>query len=124
MLPRLARLTVIASLLSTAGLPVAIAQATAWTRMAIGFAQHDGVIVSLRKTFDGRHACDICSKLRESHASFSAPARPQARTNLISPSGTSLFVLVAPIRAPLEETTLPPWISLSLDPPPPRSSLS
>jgi hypothetical protein len=43
-------------------------QVFAWAKMTATFLKHDAPKMALRKTFDGKHPCEICKHLREMHA--------------------------------------------------------
>lgn len=49
----------------TLGLQWTLLQGIAWTEMFISFAQQGTVLEAVEKTFDGRHACPLCLKVKE-----------------------------------------------------------
>lgn len=75
---RTARLLLIASLLFSMGAHLAIIQTVAWARMAVDYSRNSNLGTSLQKTFDGRHPCPLCLKLRK--ASSAGPSLGASRT--------------------------------------------
>ena len=65
MVARAIRLAVIALLFCSLGGHLAILQTIAWTKMAIHFSQTGSLGSSLQKTFDGRHLCPLCLKIKK-----------------------------------------------------------
>jgi hypothetical protein len=41
-----------------------VLQSVAWTRMIVAFSQRDSWGTAIVKTFDGKHACALCLKIR------------------------------------------------------------
>jgi hypothetical protein len=41
-----------------------VLQSVAWTRMLVSFSQRDSFGTAVVKTFDGKHPCDLCLKIR------------------------------------------------------------
>lgn len=56
---------VVVMLCLTLGLQWTLLQGIAWTEMFISFAQQGSVMEAVEKTFDGRHACPLCLKVKE-----------------------------------------------------------
>jgi hypothetical protein len=44
-------------------------QSAAWVSMAVKFSRTDTVSVALQKTFDGKHACQLCKIVKAGKAS-------------------------------------------------------
>lgn len=42
-----------------------VLQGVAWTRMAVAFSHTDSVSTALKKTFDGKHPCNLCQEIRK-----------------------------------------------------------
>lgn len=40
-------------------------QTVAWGRMLVDFSRHDSLGTAVAKTFDGRHPCPLCLKVRQ-----------------------------------------------------------
>jgi hypothetical protein len=57
---RLARWTVVALLVTVTGSHWILLQTAAWVQMTIDYSQTDRLAVALKKTFDGKHPCDLC----------------------------------------------------------------
>ncbi len=57
-------LVMIAALLSAMGAHLPVLQAAAWARMTVRFCRTDRLDVSIAKTFDGRHPCALCLKVK------------------------------------------------------------
>src|SRR6185436_9517739 len=74
-------LVVLALVLSTGGHWVAL-QSVAWVRMAITFAQTEPLHVALKKTFDGKHPCQICKTVQEGRKSDQKQATLKVETKL------------------------------------------
>ena len=56
-------LTCLIFIIGLDGPAVFIVQAFAWTKMAYTFGHGDSTLVALKKTFDGKHPCNICKRL-------------------------------------------------------------
>lgn len=65
LLPRIARLVVVATICLSLGMHWALLQGIAWTGMLISFAREGAVIEAVEKTFDGQHGCALCAKVKE-----------------------------------------------------------
>src|ERR1700734_2220654 len=77
MMHRAARWVVMVSFLSSMGAHLAVIQTVAWARMAVSFSRSCSLNTSLQKTFDGRHPCPLCMKIKKASqegASLGAPA--------------------------------------------------
>jgi hypothetical protein len=93
---RSARLLVLASFLVSLGMITSAVQAVAWAKMAVSFARHDTVAVSIAKTFDGRHACPICVSLKKAAPSESLTAAPvHSRLAFVAPTAAPSAARVA-----------------------------
>lgn len=57
----------------TLGLHWALLQGIAWTGMLISFASEGAVIEAVQKTFDGKHGCALCAKVKEGRESDQRP---------------------------------------------------
>lgn len=64
MFGRLTRVLVVATLFVSMDAHLAVLQTTAWVKMAVTFCHRDTLAVSVEKTFDGRHLCPMCMKVR------------------------------------------------------------
>lgn len=64
-LHHLVRRGVVLLLCLTLGLQWTLLQGIAWTEMFISFARQGSVMEAVEKTFDGRHACPLCLKVKE-----------------------------------------------------------
>jgi hypothetical protein len=62
---RTVRMFVAASFLSSIGAHLAVIQTVAWAKMAVSFSRQDSINKSLEKTFDGRHPCALCLKVKK-----------------------------------------------------------
>lgn len=106
LLPRSARLLVVAALCLSLGMHWVLLQGIAWTGMFITFAREGAVIEAVEKTFDGKHACALCKKVKEGREA--GPAQPQqggqeqgkpakldavlvAVPHLVAPAGTPMI---------------------------------
>ena len=65
MLHRTTRMVLIASILSSMGAHLPVIQSIAWARMAMTYSQSCSLPTSLQKTFDGRHPCGLCLKVKQ-----------------------------------------------------------
>lgn len=65
LLPRIARLVVVAAICLSLGAHWALLQGIAWTGMLISYARDGAVIEAVQKTFDGQHGCALCKKVKE-----------------------------------------------------------
>lgn len=63
----------------------AVLQTLAWSGMLLQYAQQDGLVAAISKTFDGRHPCRLCQAIEAGRAderSQSAPPRQAAPDRL------------------------------------------
>ncbi len=82
MRPRVGKwVIVIALVLSTGGQWFAL-QSMAWLTMAVRFSQTDTLLVSLQKTFDGRHPCRLCKAVQEGRKAEQKPTTLKVDTKL------------------------------------------
>ncbi len=51
----------------------AVLQSVAWARMFADFSRTESITSALEKTFDGRHPCAMCLKIREGRAQEKKP---------------------------------------------------
>lgn len=75
LLTRVARLVVVAVICLSLGMHWALLQGIAWTGMLISFAREGTMIEAVEKTFDGKHGCALCAKVKEGRDSD--PTQPQ-----------------------------------------------
>ena len=120
-----ARLLVLASFLVSLGMHTAALQAVAWARMAVAFARHDTITVSLEKTFDGRHGCTICVSLNKAGGPDSLAAAPtHSRLGFVAPTAApraSRVAVVWDVAAPKPSPIARAFAPLG---PPPKAVLS
>lgn len=64
----------------TLGLHWALLQGIAWTGMLISFASEGAVIEAVQKTFDGKHGCALCAKVKEGRESDRHPPQQAGQT--------------------------------------------
>ena len=85
------RIGLICALFLSFGGHLPLIQSAAWVRMALQYSRHDSLQSSLRKTFDGRHPCAMCMKVKK--AASSEPSLGAAQRNssfdVILPFGPS-----------------------------------
>ena len=126
LLPRLARLVVVAAICLSLGLHWALLQGVAWAGMLVSFASEGTVIEAVQKTFDGQHGCPLCKKVKEGQSN---PKEPQQSgqsmqkinavlvemTTLTAPAGNT-FSFVPMHETLVQRTELP-------ETPPPRRGL-
>jgi hypothetical protein len=126
LLPRLARLVVVAAICLSLGLHWALLQGVAWAGMLVSFASEGTVIEAVQKTFDGQHGCPLCKKVKEGQSN---PKQPQQSgqsmqkinavlvemTTLTAPAGNT-FSFVPMHETLVQRTELP-------ETPPPRRGL-
>ncbi|NCY22940.1 hypothetical protein EBX31_13445, partial [bacterium] len=48
------------------GLPQGVLQTIAWGKMFSSYTKQAGFEEGLRKTFDGRHPCELCKRIAQS----------------------------------------------------------
>lgn len=52
-------------------------QGVAWMKMAISYSSQDGIIVGVKKTFDGEHPCEMCCAIAKAkHAQEESEPNP------------------------------------------------
>jgi hypothetical protein len=122
--PHLMRRGVVLLLCLALGLHWMLLQGAAWTGMLISFARQGSVIESVQKTFDGRHACVWCQKLKNGrNASQKPPAQTVQQVKKMDAVLIQTSVLVAPAG---DEIRHAPVCGMLLirhekpEPPPPR----
>ncbi len=128
LLPRIARLVVVAAICLSLGLHWALLQGVAWAGMLVSFASEGAVIEAVQKTFDGQHGCALCHKVKEGRDS--SPELPQQTahsmqkinavlvelTTLVAPAGETIsFAIFREMMVKRNETP---------EPPPPRRGLA
>ena len=62
---RITRFLLIAMLFSSMGAHLAVLQTVAWAKMVMTFSRSENLNTSLQKTFDGRHPCAMCLKVKK-----------------------------------------------------------
>ncbi|HVC09310.1 MAG TPA: hypothetical protein VNH15_05170 [Elusimicrobiota bacterium] len=63
---RCLRLLLLAALLGQAQVPIALLQTFAWGRMAWRYSRTHSAQRAMAMTFDGKHPCSLCLKIRKS----------------------------------------------------------
>jgi hypothetical protein len=79
----------------------AVLQSLAWARMVVVYSQHDSLSTALRKTFDGRHPCALCLRIRygqqeEQQKSGQAPREKPGKMPELLCDAPSIGVPLAP----------------------------
>lgn len=127
LLPRIARLVVVAAICLSLGMHWALMQGIAWTGMLISFASEGTVIEAVQKTFDGQHGCALCKKVKEGRDSNHKQPQQTGQsaqkiiavlveiTTLVAPAGNT-FSFVPLHEMLVQRTELP-------ETPPPRRGL-
>lgn len=128
LLSRIARLVVVGAICLSLGMHWALLQGIAWTGMLISFAREGAVVEAVQKTFDGKHGCTLCHKVKEGRESNRNQPRQAGQslkkidavlveiTRLIAPAAETMsFVMTHEILARRNE--LP-------ETPPPRRGLA
>lgn len=85
---------IVLTLVLAAGGHWALLQSVAWARMTVAFSQTAPLSVALKKTFDGRHPCQLCQFVAEGKKSEQKQAleKIEAKFEFFNQSGTvSLF---------------------------------
>ena len=121
------QLAMVVSFLNSMGAHVAVLQTFAWAKMAVQFAQHDSLSASLQKTFDGKHPCKMCLRLKKSaqpDGSFGiAPSKNQMSEGYLkTPVDLQRIIQGNPLFSTKAE--MPDFFVLQQDPPPPKAILS
>jgi hypothetical protein len=124
---RLAQRGIVLLLCLSLGLHWALLQGIAWTGMILSFAREGTVIEAVQKTFDGQHACALCTKVKEGQTSDQNQPTHSGQTlkkidavlvevtRLIAPAGEVIsFVVLHEVMMKRTETP---------EPPPPRRGL-
>ena len=62
---RLFELLLVGSLIVAIGAHWALLQSVAWTSMFIAYSQNASLKEALKKTFDGKHPCNLCKVVQE-----------------------------------------------------------
>ena len=101
LLPRIARLVVVAAICLSLGMHWALLQGIAWTGMLISFAREGAVIEAVQKTFDGQHGCALCHKVKEGRQSN--PEQPQ-QTGHSMQKINAVLAEVTTLAAPIADT--------------------
>jgi hypothetical protein len=76
---------------SIAGGHWAALQVVAWTQMMHSYSRSAGVVDALIKTFDGKHPCTLCGKVKEGRQkekSASASVNVSKKTDVLETSAT------------------------------------
>jgi hypothetical protein len=114
------------------GGPTGLLQGIAWVKMSVDYSAQDGVVIGLKKAFDGEHPCELCKAVAKAKrdAGESNPLDvPVARKEFkwskdlssmdtiawpqVSRAGTVLALMICPALAPGRIRVAPPV-------PPPR----
>ena len=101
LLPRIARLVVVAAICLSLGMHWALLQGIAWAGMLVSFASEGAVIEAVQKTFDGQHGCALCHKVKEGRKSI--PELPQ-QTGQSLQKINAVLVEITTLVAPAGET--------------------
>ncbi|MEP6662786.1 MAG: hypothetical protein ABJC04_03880 [Verrucomicrobiota bacterium] len=120
MFVRFAKCILVAALVCVLGGHWAVLQVTAWTGMAISYAQNDSFSSAISKTFDGKHPCKLCLLVKKGKA---AEKKSESKFEIkkLESSLEETFVFSFP---PLPQFSsaqvfqLPSRSSLPLSPPP------
>ena len=129
LLPRIARLVVVAAICLSLGMHWALLQGIAWTGMLISYARDGAVMEAVQKTFDGQHGCALCKKVKEGRDSSGKQTQQQQNgdsaqkitavlvevATLVAPAGSS-FTFSPLHQQPVHRSQLP-------ETPPPRPGL-
>lgn len=120
------RLMMVAALLCSMGAHLPVLQAAAWVRMTMKFSRTDPLSASIAKTFDGRHPCALCLKVK--NASQTGESLGASRMNHSQDALLTSFrpriMKIGTLQA-IPSRSIPPYTCiLSLDSPPPENSLS
>lgn len=94
-----AKLLLVAALMISIGAQWALLQSAAWVRMAISYSWEAGSLAEgLTKTFDGKHACNLCEAVKEGKDSDKkSPALESSKKKLEMLSSIPRFALTAPV---------------------------
>src|SRR5262249_25647376 len=82
MLRAVSRLAVAATLICAIGGNWALLQSIAWTGMVISYSHDAGWKEALKKTFDGKHPCQLCKAVAEGKKSENRQASQKSETKL------------------------------------------
>ncbi len=123
MFARSIRLCLISALLMGAGAHVVVMQFYAWTCMAVSNMRGSDLRGAIDRTFDGRHPCRLCLKLKKARRSKSGGALrlPQTRVDILfeaAPLALTDFVSSWRVAA---FSRGKPSVAKPIDIPPPRS---
>jgi hypothetical protein len=66
---RIAKLMIATALVVVMGGHWAVVQSVAWVGMAVSYSHHSTIAIALKKTFDGRHPCELCLFVKASKQS-------------------------------------------------------
>ena len=121
---QLGALLVMLSIFGASGGHWAALQGVAWVKMTLSFSQKNSVTTSLRKTFDGKHPCELCKNIRKArHQEDKAPQNIDLKQNFdyFLPTTASLAPLV-PSPNQFQVFAYPDLVSWNRTPPtpPPR----
>lgn len=110
-----------------------VLQMVAWARMVADYSEGRGLMVGVKETFDGEHACPMCKKIaagKQQEQSQQLPLSKNVREDLtkwfsISPSGSVLPQpswedSLATLRIEAPELHSPQWDTQPPVPPPRR----
>jgi len=94
-----AKFLLIAALMISIGAQWALLQSAAWVRMAVTYSLEEGSLAEgLKKTFDGKHACNLCEAVKEGKQSDEkSPALDSSKKKLEMLSLISRFALTPPV---------------------------
>jgi hypothetical protein len=79
---RLAKWFVVALLVVATGGHWALLQTAAWVGMTIDYSQKDPFLIALRKTFDGKHPCQLCDLISKEKKSAEKKESKRPETKL------------------------------------------
>jgi hypothetical protein len=120
MLRAFSRLAVAAALICAIGGHWALLQSIAWTGMVISYSHEAGWKQALKKTFDGKHPCQLCKAVAEGKKTENRGVSLKTETKLdffcwersLSPNTDLSFqlpiFLTAPLQPRFETPPLPP----------------
>ena len=96
MLVRLGNILLITALLAATGAHWAVLQSVAWTTMFADNLRTGPLVEAIQKTFDGKHACTLCVKIKAGQKSEKKPKFYSAAQKLEFLNEQTTLTLFAP----------------------------
>jgi hypothetical protein len=120
------RIGLVCAIFLSFGGHLALIQSAAWVRMAMRYSRHDSLQSSLQKTFDGRHPCAMCIKVKKAASSDQSLGAAQTNSSLdvILPFGLSRISKCEASWAVGSPSLFSMNYHSEIDPPPPESIFS